>query len=332
MSPISAAECHERLRQGLIPAVPVTFSASGRVDESAQARYVAHMAKQRIAGVAVWAHTGRGLRLNREQRIQVLQTWRRGLGPEKIVIAGAGGSLEHADNPTAYIDSALRMGAEALENGAHALLVYAPSPFRHAERREDLVLDYHRQLAALGAPLLLFYLYETAGGISYSRGLLCELLALPEVAGIKLATLDSVMTFQDVAALIQAEFPGKLLITGEDRFLGYSLMCGAQAALIGMGAACIGLQRNLLDAYFTGRTAEFLALSENVDRLGQVLFRAPMEGYIRRVLWALVHEGVIGRESSYDPWGPPLREDEFAEIGAVLHRLAQVNRKAGDGG
>jgi hypothetical protein len=55
-----------------------------------------------------------------------------------------------------------------------------------------------------------------------------------------------------------------------------------------------------------------------------------MEGYIRRVLWALVHEGIIGCESSYDPWGPELREGEFAEIGNVLHRVAQIEQAKGN--
>ena len=35
------------------------------------------------------------------------------------------------------------------------------------------------------------------------------------------------MTFQDIARLVKTRAPGKLVITGEDRFLGYSLMCGA---------------------------------------------------------------------------------------------------------
>ncbi len=36
------------------------------------------------------------------------------------------------------------------------------------------------------------------------------------------------------------------MITGEDRFLGYSLMCGTRATLIGMGAACTALPAALL--------------------------------------------------------------------------------------
>ena len=62
------------------------------------------------------------------------------------------------------------------------------------------------------------------------------ILDLPAVVGIKVATLDSVMTFQHVAEIVRRH-PGKLLITGEDRFLGYSIMMGADAAaLLGVEA------------------------------------------------------------------------------------------------
>jgi 4-hydroxy-tetrahydrodipicolinate synthase len=56
------------------------------------------------------------------------------------------------------------------------------------------------------------------------------------------------MTFQRLAAILRAH-PDKLLITGEDRFLGYSIMLGAKAALVGMGAALPDLQAGLLRAY-----------------------------------------------------------------------------------
>jgi len=49
-----------------------------------------------------------------------------------------------------------------------------------------------------------------------------------------------------------------------------------------------------------------------------------MEGYIRRMLWALVHLGVIGRDSANDPWGPALPEEEFAELGKTLRVLGEI--------
>ena len=83
------------------------------------------------------------------------------------------------------------------------------------------------------------------------------------------------------------------------------------------------LQRDLMDAHFQGRAADFLKLSRLVDDLGQSLFVAPMEGYIRRVLLALVSEGVVGLESTYDPWGPELRPSEFSEIEKVVRQVNQ---------
>ena len=324
MSLLSSDELKSRILHGLIPAVPVPFTASGEIDAAAEQRYVAFMVGQPVAGVTAWAHTGRGLRLTRQQRLQVLRSWAEGLASDKVIIAGVGGSPDCRADFESYVSSALRMAEDALEHGAHALLVHPPRLFHHIATAHEVVLDYHRQLAALGAPLLLFYLYEAAGGILYKPETLRELLALPGVVGIKLATLDSVMTFQSIAALVTREFPGKLVITGEDRFLGYSLMCGAQAALIGMGAACCGLQHRLLQAWFDARPAEFMELSVKVDKLSQVTFIPPVEGYIQRMLWALVHLGVIGREAAHDPWGPQLPEGEFEELGRALRDIGEL--------
>lgn len=323
MKRLIADQCRSRLRQGLIPAVPVMFNASGQIDGAAQERYVESMSRQPIAGVAVWAHTGRGLRMRREQRVQVLESWARGLKTKKLVIAGVGGAPD-AHDPAAFTASALAMAQDAATHGADAFLVYPPRSFGDAANSDPLALEYHKQLAATGIPLILFHLYEAAGGMDYSPDLLRQLFALPEVVGIKLATLDSVMTYQNIANLLAREFPEKLLITGEDRFFGYSLMCGAQAALVGMGAVCTTLQHNLMKAWFSGQAEEFLDLSRKVDRLGQALFVAPMEGYIRRVLWVLVHQGVLDRQSAHDPWGPELKESEFVQLKETLHVLGEL--------
>jgi len=324
MRRLTTGEVQHRMRHGLIPAVPVPFSASGHIDAAAQARYVTWMAQQPAAGVAVWAHTGRGLHLTRAQRIEILESWAQSLGADKVVVAGVGGSPQRAEDFSAYIDSAVEMARDALEHGAQVFLIHPPRLFHHVANNRELLLAYHRELAATGAPQLLFYLYEAAGGFPYSPDHLRELFALPAVVGIKIATLDSVMTFQDIANLVAREFPQRLIVTGEDRFLGYSLMCGAQAALIGMGAAYTRLQHNLLKAYFDGQAAEFLELSRKVDLLSQVIFIPPMEGYIRRMLWALVHEGVISSDSAHDPWGPALPESEFAELRNALRALGEA--------
>lgn len=311
------------VRGGLIPAVPVPFGPSGRVDAAAQASYVAHMAGEPVAGVAVWAHTGRGLLLERAQRQHVLAAWRAGF--PRTIVAGVGAHVARHGGLDGFGDATLQMAEDALRGGADALMAYAPTVYRElpTDERDRRIVAHHRALADLGAPLILFYLYEAAGGVTYTLDVLSELFGLPNVVGIKMASLDSVMTFQDVAALVRKRFPAALLITGEDRFLGYSLMCGAEAALIGMGAACVRPQAELLEAWFAGDAPRFVELSARVDAFAQATFVAPMDGYIQRMLWALAAEGVIPEDAAHDPFGPSLGAADRAHVRAAVAALRQ---------
>ena len=280
----------ERIQWGLIPAVPVPFRGD-RLDGQAQREYAQWMAAHPVAGVAVWAHTGRGPHLSAEQRREVLEAWREAL-PDRVIVAGA---------------RDITMAIEARRGRADALLAFP--------ERNDPV-GHHRRLGR-ELPVIAFYLYEAAGGVAYDDATLHAILELPQVVGIKVATLDSIMTFQRIAALIRSH-PDKVLITGEDRFYGYSVMAGATAALIGMGAALPDAQAELLQAFHDRQWERFVALSALCDRLAQATFVEPMEGYIRRMLWAAAAEGAIPREACDDPWGPALPEREREIVDQVV--------------
>ena len=258
----------------------------------AQAVYARWMSAQPVAGVAVWAHTGRGVHLSVDQRRLVLEAWRTAL-PDRVLVAGA---------------ASLEMAREARAGGADALLAFP--------RAADPVA-WH---TALGAelPVIAFYLYEAAGGVAYDDATLHAILSLSGVIGIKVATLDSVMTFQRISTLMRAH-PGKLLITGEDRFFGYSLMMGARCALVGMGAALCDLQVDLLRAHAAGDLARFVRLSARVDRFAQVTFTPPMDGYVRRLLWAAAADRALPPDACDDPWGPPLVAAERELVIRAVH-------------
>lgn len=272
----------ERIDGGLIPAVPVPFRGT-EMDTRAQRDYAAWMAAQPVAGVAVWAHTGRGPHLSADARREVLETWREAM-PDRVLVAGA---------------RDIGMAIEARRGKADALLAFP--------QRGDAV-GYHQRLSR-ELPVIAFYLYQAAGGVAYDDRTLHAILELPDVIGIKVATLDSVMTFQRIAAVLR-QHPSKLLITGEDRFLGYSLLLGARAALIGMGAALPDVQADLLRARVAQDWPRFVLLSELCDRFAQTTFIEPMEGYIRRMLWAAAADGALPDAACDDPWGPALPATE----------------------
>src|SRR5437867_8409032 len=160
VGPSAGPPVRRRLEWGLVPAVPVPFRA-GTLAEDAQRAYASWMARQPVAGVAVWAHTGRGLHLSAEQRRVVLATWR-GAIPDKVIVAGA---------------NSVEMAREARAGGADALLAFP--------RRADAAA-YHDALSA-ELPVIAFYLYDAAGGIPYDDATLHAILALPNVIGIKVA-------------------------------------------------------------------------------------------------------------------------------------------------
>lgn len=291
MTSVTPGELRSRLEWGLIPAVPVPFRGR-ELAEDAMQRYAHWMTDHQVAGVAVWAHTGRGPHLSADQRRRVLATWRGAL-PLSTIVAGV---------------SSVELAAEAKAGGADAVLAFP--------RAQDPV-GYH---AALGRelPVIAFYLYAAAGGVAYDNQTLHGLLALPSVIGIKVATLDSVVTFQRIAGLMR-DYPDKLLITGEDRFLGYSLTMGARTALIGMGAALTNLQVTLVESFRANNFAKFVRLSGLCDAFAAATFVPPMEGYVRRILWALAADGVIPDDACDDPWGPSLPPEERDAVRRAVH-------------
>ena len=312
----------------LIPAVPVPLDSSGDLHHTALEAYVSWMVTEPIGGVAVWAHTGRGLKLPPALAARVLKTWRTFLPSGSLLVAAAGAPPPH-QSADALFERAYAMACRAAELGADALLVHPPTALRDRSDRDSLVSRYHSRIAQAGQlPLVVvFYLLPRGRrrhGISYTPDLLADLLARPDVLGIKIATLDSVITFQEITRLVQTRAPAKVVITGEDRFLPYSLMCGAKAALIGMAAACTTVQARLLHSHLEGRASEFLAVSQRIDDLAQNTFLTPMEGYIQRMLWCLVHQRVIPVEAAHDPWGPQLDPAEFDRIGACVARVMQA--------
>ncbi|MBI4419700.1 MAG: dihydrodipicolinate synthase family protein [Gemmatimonadetes bacterium] len=313
-----------RVRRKVIPAVPVPFDRRGQIDRASQRAYVSWMARQPIGAVAVWAHTGRGLLLTDDQRAAVLEAWRDGVGETPIVCGvGAPRRARLPSAPAALTERviALTVGlAEAArKGGAAAVMVHPPTALRGLRDRGRRVIAVHRAVAEVGLPVLAFHLYPAAGGVAYSPDTLGRILAIHRVVGIKVATLDSVMTFQDVAMVVR-EIPSALLISGEDRFLGYTLMLGAGAALIGLASACTDIPAALLAAWFARDYLTFLQRSAAVDAFGYATFTAPMEGYVQRMLWALEAEGVIP-PGSRDPFAPRLPPGDHERVAQAVRAL-----------
>lgn len=316
-----AAALIRQLDQSAVPAVLTPMTADRRLAAAALEQYAGAITAGPVGGVAVWAHTGRGPYLSAAERRQVLAAFR--AASTAPLIAGVAQPADSRGDP---LEAALAVAEEAAAGGADALLIFPPRAFAQRPDRDAALVSLHERLAdRFGLPLVLFVLHAAAGGYEYSQPLLRDLLALPDVIGVKIATLDSAMTCQDVTALVRREFPDRLAITGEDRMFGPSLMWGAQAALVGIAAACSQLTTDLLARWY-GRPEQegFIAASEQMDRLAAVTFFQPIEGYVQRMLWAAEAEGLIPAEAAHDPFGPRIPGGDRERVQHMVRSLRDV--------
>ncbi|MFF0729740.1 dihydrodipicolinate synthase family protein [Streptomyces sp. NPDC004134] len=333
-----ADELRERLRGTVLPAVLTPMDERGVVDLGVLRDYAAKLDAAPVGGFAVWAHTGRGLYLSEADRVAVLRTWRE--ATDKPLVAGAGVPRDVARGATLEEAEAAveAMAVTAAGLGADAVMVYPLSALAGRAGREGrageadgharAVRLHERVAEASGLPVLGFFLHGEAGGYEYPPALIRDLLALPGALGVKLATLDRAMACQD--AIRAAQTTDRLVVTGEDRMFGPSLMWGADTALVGIAAARAELTTAVLDAWRRGDAAEFVRASGRLDRFAEAAFYAPIEGYVQRMHWAAVWEGLVPEAWGHDPYGVG---DGFAvgvaagERGRVVGCLEELGRE-----
>ncbi|KAB2347016.1 dihydrodipicolinate synthase family protein [Actinomadura rudentiformis] len=309
----------DRLRGTLLPAVVTPMDERGVVDHDALAVYAERIAAGPIGGIAVWAHTGRGLHLSEDDRGRVLATWRQATSAP--IVAGVG-VPRSATAPTlaAAADATVAMAVRAAELGADAVMVYPLAALGdRADGHAQAVRLHQRVTAESGLPLVGFYLHGEAGGYPYSAELIRDLLALPAMLGVKTATLDSAIGCQD--ALWAGRGTGKLSITGEDRMFGPSFMWGADTALVGIAAAQVELSARVVQTWNERDHAAFVRASDRLDRFAAATFYAPIEGHVQRMMWAAVWEGLIPERSAHDPYGPSLPNGDRDQVIGCLKEL-----------
>jgi len=80
-----------------------------------------------------------------------------------------------------------------------------------------------------------------------------------------------------------------------------------------------------MESFRSGEFGKFVRLSGVCDRFASATFVPPMEGYVRRMLWALAADGVIPDDACDDPWGPSLPPSERDTVRAAV-REARARR------
>lgn len=290
---------------GLIPATVLPMHADGSIDEPALRQYIGWVVEQGPVALAINVDTGEGPHLTHDEKVRILNVVR-DVSDIPIVAGLAGPST----------DAAVRQARDFKDAGADALLVFPIPAYLSSPLNPAVPVEYHKAIADVGLPLILFQLQPALAGVNYERDVLEAMAMVDGVVAIKEASFDA-RRFVDTARLLEG-LPKKItLLTGNDNFILESFLLGATGALIGFGAVMTREQVDMIRAWQDGRTDEAMALGRRVQRLADVVFGAPVGDYRVRLKECLRILGVLENAHVRRPL-MPIDDEERVLLASVL--------------
>jgi 4-hydroxy-tetrahydrodipicolinate synthase len=295
---------------GLIPATVLPMTPDAQPDEDALRRYIRWIASKGIVGVAINVDTGETAHLSHAEKVRVLEVVKSELPADVFMVAGVAGP---------YTDAAVAQAREYRAAGADAFLVFPIPAYLSSPLDPEIPLRYHRAIASVGVPLILFQLQPALGGCLFEPSLIRQLAEIDGVVAIKEASFDA-RRYMDVVATVRSLDRPIAILTGDDNFIYESFVLGADGALIGFGAIMVEEQVRLIELARQRRWDEVGDLAARVQRLADVVFAPPVANYRARLKTALVMLGVLDNDTVREPL-LPLSVPEREVLRAALEEV-----------
>jgi dihydrodipicolinate synthase/N-acetylneuraminate lyase len=268
--------------QGIAAAL-LPFEPDGRIAVDAFARQLTSTHQAGLMN-AVNMDTGYVNYLSDTEKQEVLDWTRQALGKGVPFVAGA--YIEHhaGDNIVALyrrqIDTIVRF--EGIPILFQTSRLHGKTPAQIAEAYRDICRDYPHVLAfELGSMF-------AASGEIYDSETIRRLMDIPEIKGMKHSSLDRLLELERLF-LRDAERPDFRIYTGND--LGINMIEYGSDYLLGL-AAFAPEKFAARDRLWEAGDPEYYVLSDALQHLGNVAFRAPVPAYKHS---AAVFLNLIGR-------------------------------------
>ena len=300
----------------MIAAVPVPFDGQGTIDRDAPTPAMSSTWRpSRSTEWPVWAQRA-GLAAEPTHGADVLRDCAccaRAIPPRDR----GGGAGPAASTLGTVLATAREMADHAADLGATPLSTLHLRP-RPARPRPPAVVAYHEAVAQAGLPLILFYSYENAGGVSYAPRV--SRRAAGPARGDRNQGRDPRQRHDlpGRRALVRERFPDRpcwsRAKTGSSAIA--ALPRRGRADRHGLGP--LGPSGRAPPSAPQARDAAAVPERPTARSTGwPVTPSAPMEGYIQRMLWCLVHDGIIPVDAATTP-GARARPARSSTAWAVL--------------
>jgi 4-hydroxy-tetrahydrodipicolinate synthase len=299
--------------QGIAAAL-LPYEADGRIAVDAFAKQLTSTHRAGLMN-AVNMDTGYVNYLSNAEKQEVLNWTRQALGRGIPFVAGA--YIEHHsgdDVVTLYrqqIDTILRFdGIPILFQTAR---LHGKSPGKIADAYREICRDYPHVLAFELGPMF------AANGEIYDNETVRRLMDIPEIKGMKHSSLDRILELERLA-LRDAYRPDFRIYTGND--LGINMIEYGSDYLLGL-AAFAPEKFAERDRLWEAGDPGYYALSDALQYLGNVAFRAPVPAYKHSaaVFLKLIERIPNDRTHPDNPQRPVWEEEIMADCARRLSLL-----------
>lgn len=303
--PLKSSDLH-----GLVPAAIVPMHEDGEIDFKALERYAKWLAAQGPVALAINVDTGEGGHLAHRERVAVLECVKRAV--DVPCIAGVHGP---------FTKQAVQEARDLRDAGADGLLPFPITAYLSAPLDPAIPIEYHRRIADVGVPIVLFQLQASLGGTIYKESTLRSLLLIDNVVGLKEASFDALI-FKNTVRIVRETRPEIAVLTGDDNFMLESFILGGDGGLLGFSAIMTQQMVDMIAAWQRGDTVEAMRLGSACQRLADAIFAPPVSKYRARLKEALALTGVIDASRAFVR--EPLRQLNDEDKSLVKRALEEV--------
>ena len=218
---------------GVFPPITTPFDADGEVHYQALEENLERWNQYDLAGYVVLGSNGEAVYLSDEEKMRVLETARRAIPRDKLLLAGTGREA------TRHTIAFTRRAAEA---GADAALVVTPH-YYIARMTPDSLLQHYLAVADASPIPILIYNVPGFTGVNVDAATVARAAGHPKIVGIK-DTSGNINQAADTVRLAGPEFQ---LLAGSAGFFFAGLAVGAVGGILALAniapAQCIEIYR-----------------------------------------------------------------------------------------
>ena len=206
---------------GLFPPIPPPFNEEGGVATQALREPLARWNQYDLAGYVVLGSNGEVVYLSEAEKLHVLETARRAIPDDKVMIAGTGCEATH---------QTIALTRKAAQVGADAALVLAPHYYGNRMTPTALVQHYHAVADAAPIPIILYNMPKYTH-VDMDAATIARAAQHPNVIGIKDSS-GNITKLGDIVRLTDAGFQ---VLAGSASFLFAGLALGAVGGVLALG-------------------------------------------------------------------------------------------------